>query len=113
MDFNSPIQISFPLKMIVIPKMTKHGPQEALSLSPWVHPMTEVEYIDINPGSVVMSAPASNGLQRYYQHCIDSFDFYEPQTEHLVGPTDDDLDKIEIEEAMDELTDPKKSETIH
>ena len=113
MDFNRPIQISFPLKMIVIPRMTKHGPQEALSLSPWVHPMTEVEYIDINPGSIVMSAPASDGLQRYYRHCINSFDFVENPYEQVSGPTDEDLREIEVEEALDELTDPDKSETIH
>ena len=93
--------------------LLQHGPQEALSLSPWVHPMTEVEYIDINPGSVVMSAPASNGLQRYYRHCINSFDFVENPYEQMSEPTDEDLREIEVEEALDELTDPDKSETIH
>ena len=28
-DFNKPIQISYPLKMLVVPRMTKDGPSEA------------------------------------------------------------------------------------
>ena len=61
-NFQNPIQISYPLKMVIVPKVTKDGVQEALTLSPWVHPMTKTEYIDINPNSVVMTAPASYGL---------------------------------------------------
>ena len=112
-DFNKPIQISYPLKMLVVPRMTKDGPSEALSLSPWVHPMTEVEYIDINPENIVMSAPASHGLTQYYRHCIDQFDMHTSPYEEVRNPTDEDLREIEVEEALDELTDPNKSETIH
>ena len=112
-DFNKPIQISYPLKMLVVPRMTKDGPSEALSLSPWVHPMTEVEYIDINPENVVMSAPASHGLTQYHRHCIDQFDMHTSPYEEVRNPTDEDLREIEVEEALDELTDPNKSETIH
>ena len=112
-DFNKPIQISYPLKMLVVPRMTKDGPSEALSLSPWVHPMTEVEYIDINPENIVMSAPASHGLTQYYRHCIDQFDMHTFPYEEVRNPTDEDLREIEVEEALDELTDPNKSETIH
>ena len=112
-DFNKPIQISYPFKMLVVPRMTKDGPSEALSLSPWVHPMTEVEYIDINPENVVMSAPASHGLTQYYRHCIDQFDMHTSPYEEVRNPTDEDLREIEVEEALDELTDPNKSETIH
>ena len=79
-DFEKPIQISLPLKMIVIPRMTKNGPAESLSLSPWVHPMTEDEYVDINPKNVIMTAEASVGLNRYYIHCIKQFDFKIPHT---------------------------------
>ena len=112
-DFNKPIQISYPLKMLVVPRMTKDGPSEALSLSPWIHPMTEVEYIDINPENIVMSAPASHGLTQYYRHCIDQFDMHTSPYVEVRNPTDEDLREIEVEEALDELTDPNKSETIH
>ena len=77
-DFNRPLQISFPLKLSLISKMTKNGPAESLSLTPWVHPMTEEEYIDINTQNVIMTAPASSGLIRYYNHCIfSSFFIYD------------------------------------
>tara|TARA_B100000482_G_C12521249_1_gene264565 strand:- start:231 stop:650 length:420 start_codon:yes stop_codon:yes gene_type:complete len=112
-DFEKPIQISLPLKMIVIPRMTKNGPAESLSLSPWVHPMTEDEYVDINPKNVIMTAEASVGLNRYYIHCIKQFDFKNEPYEELVGPSEVELDEVEVEEALDQLTDPDNPETIH
>jgi len=117
-DFKKAIQISYPLKMSIVARMTKSGPAESLSLSPWVHPMTEEEYIDINPNNLIMSAPASHGLQKYYTHCINQFEFNEQDelvevSSKLDGPTIKELEDIEIEEALDELTDPDKSETIH
>ena len=42
------IDISLPLKFMLMPKMTETGPAEALSLSPWIHPLTDEEYITIN-----------------------------------------------------------------
>ena len=112
-NFKNPNQISYPLRMVIVPKVTKDGVQEALTLSPWVHPMTKTEYIDINPNSVVMTAPASYGLQKYYNHCVNNFDFHEEGPSSITGPTDLDLDDIEIEEALELLTDPDKPETIH
>ena len=50
--------------------------------------------------------------------CINQFDFSDPDelsevSSKLDGPTIQELEDIEIEEALDELTDPDKSETIH
>ena len=113
-DFEKPIQISYPLKMVIVPRMTKNGPAESLALSPWVHPMTEDEYVDINPDNVIMSAPASVGLNRYYSHCVNQFDFInEPYEEVINGPTQAEMDEVELEEALDQLTDPDNPETIH
>ena len=88
-NFQNPIQISYPLKMVIVPKVTKDGLQEA------------------------MTAPASYGLQKYYDHCVNNFDFHEEGPSSITGPTDLDLDDIEIEEALELLTDPDKPETIH
>ena len=110
-DFNRPLQISFPLKLSLISRMTKNGPAESLSLTPWVHPMTEEEYIDINTQNVIMTAPASSGLIRYYNHCINQFEFHEePNEEYVVDVSDEELDDIEIEESIAELMNTK---TIH
>jgi len=100
-DFEKPIQISYPLKMVVLGRMIGRNQQESLSLSPWVHPMTESEYIDINSKNVIMSAPASTGLQRYYNHCVNRFDFKEEPYEEVIGPSDAELD--EIEESIDDM----------
>ena len=112
-DFTKPIQISYPLKMVVMGRMMGHNQQESLSLSPWVHTMTESEYVDINSKNVIMSAPASTGLQRYYNHCVNQFDFKEEPYEELTGPTDEDLD--EIEKSIDDMDimHNDSSDTIH
>ena len=117
-DFeSSTIQISLPLKMIIIPRMTKSGPAESLSLSPWVHPMTENECIDINSKNIVMTAIASKGLARYYAHCVNQFDFInegmDKPLEIRKGPTDEELNEIESESAIEELKNPDKPTTIH
>ena len=110
-DFNKPLQISFPLKLHVISKMTRNGPADSLSLTPWVHPMSEEEYIDINTQNVIMTAPASSGLIKYYNHCINQFEFNEePHGEFIADATDKELDDIEIEESIEELMNIK---TIH
>jgi len=119
-EFNKSIQVSYPLKMVIVRQPSRRGASESLSLSPWVHPMTEEEYIDINANNVIMSAPASSGLIGYYMHCINQFDFKEEPYLDMDEPSDRDLDSIEfeeeveaIEEALDELTDPNRSDTIH
>jgi len=110
-DFNKPLQISFPLKLHVISKMTRNGPADSLSLTPWVHPMSEEEYIDINAQNVIMTAPASSGLIKYYNHCINQFEFHEqPDEEFNLDATDDELDDIELEETIEEFMNIK---TIH
>jgi|TARA_B110000285_G_C14954858_1_gene528647 hypothetical protein len=109
-DFNKPLQISFPLKLQVISKMTRNGPADSLSLTPWVHPMSEEEYIDINAQNVIMTAPASSGLIKYYNHCINQFEFHEQPDVYELDATDDELDEIELEETIEELMNIK---TIH
>jgi hypothetical protein len=109
-DFNKPLQISFPLKLHVISKMTRNGPADSLSLTPWVHPMSEEEYIDINAQNVIMTAPASSGLIKYYNHCINQFEFHEQPDAYELDATDDELDEIELEETIEELMNIK---TIH
>ena len=109
-DFNKPLQISFPLKLHVISKMTRNGPADSLSLTPWVHPMSEEEYIDINAQNVIMTAPASSSLIKYYNHCINQFVSHEQPDAYELDATDDELDEIEIEETIEELMNIK---TIH
>ena len=118
-DFNVPLMVSLPLKMTVVHHSANKA--ESLNLSPWVHPMSEKEYIDINPANVVMSAEASVGLTSYYNHCISRFEWAPDMVEEAVnlpktedeGPTDEEMDLIEVEEALDELTDPLLKFTIH
>ena len=103
-DTQRTIHISLPLKFMLMPRMTETGFAEALSLSPWVHPLTNSEYIDINSRNIVMSVSASPDLAKYYSHCVNQFKF-STQTNFVeeIEPTDEELNKIEEEELTENL----------
>ena len=112
------IDISLPLKFMLMPKMTETGPAEALSLSPWIHPLTDEEYITINSNHVVMSALASSALTSYYIHCVEQFNIakknaflYESDSE--LEPTNEELEEIQNEELEEFIKNIKPDKSIH
>lgn len=119
-DFNytQALRIYYPLKIEVIHKMRRDGPIESINLSPWVDPISESAWVDLNPSQIVMSTLPSEGIEKYYNDCISRLDLSIKNSENLEDfkdeePTDEELSDIEIEEALDELSDPFDSITIH
>ena len=113
-DTQKTIDISLPLKFMLRPKATENGFAESLSLSPWIHPLTDEEYITINSHNVVMSALASRDLANYYSHCVDQFNIAKESLLHEVDePTDEELDEIEEEELKEIIKNRKPDKTIH
>ena len=102
-----------------MPKMTETGFAESLSLSPWIHPLTDEEYITINSNHVIMSTLASSALTSYYIHCVDQFNIakkdaflYESESE----PTNEELEEleeIEEEELKEFIRNIEPDKTIH
>jgi len=104
-DSQKTIHISFPLKLVLVPKKTETGFVEALSLSPWIHPLTDDEFIDINSRNIVILVSASIELSNYYKHCINQFNISDggPDFDETIEPTDKELYEIEEEEEVEEV----------
>ena len=68
------------------PNINNPGFVEALSLSPWIHPLTDDEFIDINSRNIVMLVSASIELSNYYKHCVNQFNISDgPATMSMPG----------------------------
>ena len=68
------IQVMYPLKMQVIPRMSNNGIEESLNLSPWIHPYTETQSFQIPASSIMLIADVSPGLSRYYEYVLKKID---------------------------------------
>jgi|TARA_B110000211_G_scaffold43552_1_gene45714 hypothetical protein len=111
-EYSGAVRIFYPLKIKLMSRMSRDV--DSLNLSPWVHPMSENEWVDVNPAQIVMSTLPSIGLTRYYNYCVSKISSYneELNIEEFLEeePTDDQLSEIELKEALDKLNDPI---TIH
>ena len=74
LDCDKHIQVMYPLKMQIIPRMSNGGIEESLSLSHWIHPYTETRSFQIPSSSVMLIADVSPGLSRYYEHVLKKID---------------------------------------
>ena len=93
-------KLSWPLKMQVLPKMTKKGIFESLNLSTWIQSYPEDRVFDLPSRSVVMMIDPSPGLQKYYEYVL----------KKLKHDEDIDwMDDINEEEIYDELLDDEES----
>ena len=103
-----------PLLMRVQSRATSEGIQEGLHLSRWIQPFSDETNFTIPRQHVVLSTNVSEGLSKYYEYTIRSFEREEApltlrETTHA-GPTDAELNEIEDDElkALEPL-----NKTIH
>jgi len=85
------IQIIYPLKMQVVPRMSPNGVEESLNLSHWIHPYTETHSFKIPSSSIMLITDVSPGLSRYYEYVLANFD------------QEDNIDNIDNDEIHDEI----------
>ena len=98
------LEVVAPLKMDVMSRMTKKGIQEGLSLTRWVQPFTDEKNIQINKSTIVTMVPASMGMSKYYEYVLKSIKgmkLVSSTTEDIEEPTDEDLNKIELEQRIE------------
>ena len=128
-DNQKTIHISLPLKFVLMPKLTDAGVAESLSLSPWVHPLTDSETVNVNSRNIVMTCSASPDLATYYEHCVKSFNFFggaqygttevatpEPKQDASTNGLDPELDPTDeelIELMKEELLNIKTKDILH
>ena len=65
--------VSHPLKLSCIPRATKQGIEESISLQRWIH-FSEDNVYDIPKTQVLVITRASLGLTKFYEHCINRMD---------------------------------------
>ena len=75
------LHVIHPLKMELKNKVTKKGIVEALTLSRWLQPFTEVDELDIEKSTIITNAPASYALNNYYNFMVDTYNEAEAQME--------------------------------
>ena len=99
-DNSEHIQVVYPLKMQVIPRMSNNGIEESLNLSPWIHPYTETHSFQIPSSSIMLITDVSPGLSRYYEYVLKKID------------QGDDINNDEIHDEILESIEPD-SKLIH
>ena len=99
-------KLSWPLKMQVLPKMTKKGIFESLNLSTWIQSYTEERVFDLPSRSVVMMIDPSPGLQKYYEYVLKKL---------MHDEEIDWMDEVDEEDIYDELLEDEEtpSKLIH
>jgi len=93
------INISEPLKMETINKVTDNGASESLALGRWLQPYSDEIVFQIERNSIVIMTPASIGLIKYYEYVMTTIERMELSS---VEATDKDLESIVEQEIIDE-----------
>ena len=93
------INISEPLKMETINKVTDNGASESLALGSWLQPYSDENIFQIERNSIVIMTPASIGLIKYYEYVMTTIERMELSS---VEATDKDLESIVEQEIIDE-----------
>ena len=122
-DIEDKLKISDPLKMYTVNRFTKKGLVESLALSRWIQPYSDEDFFYIDKSSVIVIAPASVGLIKYYEYVLNTLDKVilkdnrESFTEKMIKKPksktiiDDDVEENDLlEQFTDELNDKR---TIH
>jgi len=92
------INISEPLKMETINKVTDNGASESLALGRWLQPYSDENVFQIERNSIVIMTPASIGLIKYYEYVMTTIERMELSS---VEATDKDLESIVEQEIID------------
>ncbi len=69
-DVENKLKISDPLKMDTVNRFTKKGLVESLALSRWIQPYSDEDFFYLDKSSVMLIAPASIGLSKYYEYVL-------------------------------------------
>ncbi len=123
-DIENTLKVSDPLKMDTVNKFTKKGLVESLALSRWVQPYSDEDFFFIDKSSVILIAPASIGLSRYYEYVLQTLDkvVIKDNKEKFIEkieskkPTDKIIieDDVEENELLEELSNTLNNKrTIH
>ena len=111
------LEVTAPLKMDIMSRVTEAGIEEGLALTRWVQPFTDEKDIPINKATIVTMVPASLGMSKYYEYVLKNIKgmrLVTSTTEDIEEePTDKNLEYIELEERIEkDLKDWNKQEEL-
>ena len=106
-DGDKSYKVIWPLKMQILPKMTKKGIMESLNLSTWIQSYTEERVFNVPVQSVVMMTERSPGLSKYYEYVLRKLTSSDIQEQE--GDWSDEVDEEDIyDELLEEEESPSK-----
>ena len=106
-DGDKSYKVIWPLKMQILPKMTKKGIMESLNLSTWIQSYTEERIFNVPVQSVVMMTEPSPGLSKYYEYVLRKL--MNSDVEEQEGDWSDEVDEEDIyDELLEEEESPSK-----
>ena len=71
---NGRLKVESPLKMETVNRISKKGLTESLALTRWIQPYSDEDHFFIESNSIIIMAPASVGMTRYYEYVLKSYD---------------------------------------
>ena len=99
------IEVTAPLKMDIMSRVTEAGIEEGLALTRWVQPFTDEKDIPINKATIVTMVPASLGMSKYYEYILQNIrkmKLVTSTTEDIEEPSSEELSQIQLEEGIEE-----------
>ncbi len=98
------IEVLYPLRIQVVPKLEGGQISESLNLAHWVHPYTETKHFHIPNSSVILVADISPGLSKYYEYVL-------KKIENEDGLSIESIEDISNEDIYDDLLEEMDTET--
>ena len=71
---NGRLKVTTPLKMETVNRISKKGLTESLALTRWIQPYSDEDHFFIESNSIILMAPASVGMSRYYEYVVKRYD---------------------------------------
>ena len=99
------LEVTGPLKMDIMSRITKEGIEEGLALTRWVQPFTDEKDIAINKSTIITMVPASLGMSKYYEYILQNIrkmKLVTSTTEDIEEPSSEELTQIQLEEGIEE-----------
>ena len=99
------LEVTAPLKMDIMSRVTEAGIEEGLALTRWVQPFTDEKDIPINKATIVTMVPASLGMSKYYEYILQNIrkmKLVTSTTEDIEEPSSEELSQIQLEEGIEE-----------
>ena len=98
--------VTYPMKVMTVPRVTGEGVEESLSLTRWIH-FAEESVADIPKTQVLAIVNASIGMKKFYEYCVNKMNTGE-YLDDLEGPSSFELEEDDDLEDFEDIDTPSK-----